>query len=255
MIHLRSQKEITVIEYAGRIIAQTFEKLIPLAEEGVSTKELDAEAEEFIRKKGARPAFKGYRGFPASVCTSINEEVVHGIPSDRRLKNGDLISIDLGVEKDGFFADAALTLGVGKIGKAAQNLIKIAQLSLLNGIAKARPGERISDISHSIERTAHRGNFSVIREYVGHGIGTELHEEPPIPNYGEPHRGPRIKKGMVLAIEPMLCMGSWKTEVLKDGWTVATKDRKLSVHFEHTVAVTDGGPRILTLWQKKNLLQ
>lgn len=254
MIYLRSQKEIAAIECAGKILTQTIEKLIPLVKKGTSTKELDIVAEGFIRKRRGKPAFKGYRGFPASICTSINEEVVHGIPSKRRLKEGDLVSIDLGIEKDGFFADAAITLGVGRMAKTAQNLIKVTWLSLWNGIWKARPGRRISDISHSIQQTAEGKNFGVIREFVGHGIGTKIHEEPPIPNYGEPHRGPRIKSGMVLAIEPMICVGSWKTEILKDGWTVVTKDRKLSAHFEHTVVVTDRGPRVLTLWQKKNPL-
>jgi methionyl aminopeptidase len=248
MIHLRSEKEIMAIGSAGRIVAQTIEKLIALIKKGINTKELDAQAEEFIRKKGGRPAFKGYRGFPASICTSINEEIVHGIPSNRKLKEGDLISIDLGVEKDSFFADAAITLGVGRIEKGAQHLIKTAQRALINGINQARVGKRISDISHAIQKTVERQGLAVIREFVGHGIGSEIHEEPPIPNYGKPHRGPRIKSGMVLAIEPMVCAGSWKTEILKDGWTAVTKDRKLSAHFEHTIAITDNGPRILTLW-------
>lgn len=253
MIYLRSQKEIAAIEDAGKIVGLAIEKLLSLVTAGISTSELDIEAEKFIIAQGCKPAFKGYRGFPASICTSVNEEVVHGIPSDRRLKEGDLISIDLGVEKDGFFADAAVTVGIGRIEKDAKKLIEVTWNALLRGIDNARVGNKISDISYAIEQTAKKENFEVIREYVGHGIGTKIHEEPPIPNYGEPNEGPLIKSGMILAIEPMLCMGSWKTKVLKDGWTVITKDRKLSAHFEHTVAVTDEGPRILTLWQKKKL--
>lgn len=253
MIYLRSQREIAAIESAGKIVGLAIEKLISLVTAGKSTIELDIEAEKFIRAQGGKPAFKGYRGFPASICTSINEEIVHGIPSERRLKEGDLISIDLGVEKDGFFADAAVTVGVGRIEKNAQKLIEVTREALLKGIDKARVGNKISDISYAIEQTAGKENFDVVKEYVGHGIGAEIHEDPAIPNYGEPNKGPLIKSGMILAIEPMLCSGSWKTDVLKDGWTVVTKDRKLSAHFEHTVAVTDDGQRILTLWQKKKL--
>lgn len=253
MIYLRSEREITAIEGAGKIVGLAIEKLLSLVRAGISTSELDIQAEKFIISQGGKPAFKGYRGFPASICTSINEEVVHGIPSQRRLEEGDLISIDLGVEKDGFFADAAVTVGIGRIEKDAQKLIEVTWNALLRGIDKARVGNKISDISYAIEQTAKKENFEVIREYVGHGIGTKIHEEPPIPNYGEPNEGPLIKSGMILAIEPMLCSGFWKTDVLKDAWTVITKDRKLSAHFEHTVGVTDEGPRILTLWQKKRL--
>ncbi|MFH1856803.1 MAG: type I methionyl aminopeptidase [Candidatus Omnitrophota bacterium] len=254
MINLRSQAEIENIAIAGEIVAAAIEKIASLIKEGITTKELDAEAESFIIKKGARPAFKGYRGFPAAICASINEEIVHGIPSNRKLRSGDLISIDLGVEKEGFYADAAMTVGVGSIKKDVQGLIEITQIALLNGIKKAQIGNRISDVSYCIQQTVRKAGFDVIREFVGHGIGTKLHEEPPIPNYGELNKGPRIKNGMVLAIEPMVCEGHWKTEILKDGWTVVTKDRKLSAHFEHTIVVTKNGPRILTLWQKKKLL-
>lgn len=254
MIHLRSENEIRALECAGKIVAQTFDELMPEIKKGVSTKELDERAEKLVKEKGGQPAFKGYRGFPAALCTSINEEIVHGIPSDRRLKEGDLISIDLGVEKDGFFADAALTVGIGQISEEAKKLIKITWVCLLNGINKTVAGNRIADISYSVQQTAEKAGFNVVREFVGHGIGTKIHEEPPIPNYGRPKRSPRIKKGMILAIEPMVCSGSWKTEILKDGWTAVTRDRKIAAHFEHTVAVTGSGPRILTLWQKKKLL-
>lgn len=253
MIYLRSQREIAAIESAGKIVGEAIERLVSLVTAGISTIELDVAAEKFIRAQSGKPAFKGYRGFPASICASINEEIVHGIPSERRLKEGDLISIDLGVEKNGFFADAAVTVAVGKIEKSAQKLIEVTHEALFKGIDKAKVGNKISDISYAIEQAAKKENFDVVREYVGHGIGTKIHEDPAIPNFGEPNKGPLIKKGMILAIEPMLCGGSWETDVLKDGWTVVTKDRKLSAHFEHTIAVTDEGPRILTLWQKKKL--
>jgi methionyl aminopeptidase len=213
---------------------------------GVMTKEIDEFAESFIRSKGAKPAFKGYRGYPSSVCTSINEQVVHGIPSSTKLRNGDIISLDIGVNYRGFFGDAALTMPVGTIGKEAERLVAVTERALRAGMERAVAGNRISDISASIQRCAESEGFSVVRTFVGHGIGRELHEEPQIPNYGRPGEGPEIREGMTLAIEPMVNAGGWEVSILKDGWTAVTKDRKLSAHFEHTVAVTKNGLKILT---------
>ena len=214
---------------------------------GITTADLDRLAEDIIKKNGARPLFKGYCGFPASICTSINEEVVHGIPSLRLLKSGDIISIDIGAEKNGYCGDAAVTLPVGEVDAEALRLLQVTEASLYKGIEQAVVGNRLTDISHAIQTHAEGNGFSVVREYVGHGIGKQMHEDPKVPNYGMPGRGPRLVSGLVLAIEPMVNMGTHHVEVLQDNWTVVTKDRKWSAHFEHTVAVTDDGPRILTV--------
>jgi len=200
-----------------------------------------------MRKNGGSPAFKNYKGYPANICTSINEVVVHGIPSTRRLKEGDLLSVDAGVKYKDHYADAAVTIGIGKIGKEASNLLKITEDALYEGIEKARPGNRLTDISYSIQNLVESNSFNVVRAFVGHGIGTSIHEEPEIPNYGKPGNGPRLEAGMVLAIEPMVNAGTFDVEVLEDGWTVATKDRRLSAHFEHTIVIRKNGPEILTI--------
>lgn len=236
-----------VIRASGRITARVIQKLTKVAKAGISTAEIDHLAEELIRKENAIPAFKGYRGFPASVCTSVNEEIVHGIPGERKLQESDIISIDLGVNLEGYFSDAAVTLAVGRVGPGVRRLLKVTRDALLAGIKQAQPDKHLSDISHAVQSLVERNGFSVVRDFVGHGIGRNLHEEPEIPNFGKPNAGPRLKKGMVLAIEPMVNMGSWELEVLGNGWTAVTKDRRPSAHFEHTVAVTENGPQILTL--------
>jgi len=213
---------------------------------GITTRELDQMAYRFIRKNRARPSFKGYRGFPASICASVNEEVVHGIPGGRVLKSGDIISVDLGVIYEGYQGDAAFTMGVGEIDRLARDLIAATEASLYAGIEQARPGNRLGDVSAAIEREASSRGFAVVREYVGHGIGRQMHEDPPIPNFGTPGEGPLLRQGMTMALEPMVNIGDWRTKVLKDNWTVVTLDGSLSAHFEHTVAITANGPEILT---------
>jgi len=246
MIVIRSDEEIETIGKAGRILAETLEKLKSHVKAGVRTKELDKIAREEIIKRNGYPAFKGYKGFPGNICTSINETVVHGIPSDKKLKNGDIISIDVGVKFRDYFADAAVTVGVGKIGDAAKKLLEVTEKALYIGIENAMPGRRLSDISASIQAFVESNGFSVVRAFVGHGIGTTIHEEPEIPNFGKPGTGPRLEPGMVLAIEPMVNAGTFEVEILEDGWTTVTKDRRLSAHFEHTIAITIDGAEILT---------
>ena len=240
---------------AGRMVGDLLEVLKAAVEPGVSTLELDHLAQETITKLGGKPAFKGYRGFPRSICTSINEEVVHGIPSKRRLEKGDIVGIDVGVMAQGYYADAAVTVPVKEISPQAQDLLQVTELALWQGISMARPGNRLSDISHAVQKTVEKHGYSVVREFVGHGIGTELHEPPQIPNFGAPGFGPVLKAGMTLAIEPMVNLGVAQVEILPDGWTAVTKDRKLSAHFEHTIAVTEDGPEILTECLKKNSSQ
>jgi methionyl aminopeptidase len=247
MIILKSNREIDLMREAGRIVALALEKMRTSVKPGITTADLDRIAEEVITENGARPLFKGYGGFPASICASVNEEVVHGIPSLRLLNSGDIISIDIGAEKNGYCGDAAVTLPVGEVSEEALNLLQVTKTALEKGIEKACPGNRLSDISHAVQSYAESHGFSVVREYVGHGIGTKMHEDPKVPNFGPPGRGPRLETGMVLAIEPMVNQGTYQVEVLQDGWTVVTRDRKLSAHFEHTVAVTDNGPEILTV--------
>lgn len=247
MIILKSKEEIAGIERACKITAEALERLEEIIKPGVSTQELDEFAEEFIVGKGGRPAFKGYKSYPKTLCTSINNQVVHGIPSDVAIiKEGDILSIDLGVFLDGFYGDAAITLPVGKVNSEAERLIRVTEEALYMGIGEAVIGNRLSDISHAIQAHVEEAGFSVVTAFVGHGIGRSLHEEPQVPNFGRPGQGPRLVKGMTLAIEPMVNMGGSETLVLEDGWTAVTKDGSLSAHFEHTVAVTNNGPLILT---------
>ncbi len=229
-----------------RIVAEALEGIREKVAPGVTTRELDEFAESFIRSKGATPAFKGYRNYPSSVCTSVNEQVVHGIPSSTKLKKGDILSLDIGVYYKGFYGDAAVTLPVGEISVQARKLMRVTEQALEAGLEKAMDGNRLFDISSAIQRHAESEGFSVVRNFVGHGIGRELHEEPQIPNYGKPGEGPKLLEGMTLAIEPMINAGGWEVDILGDGWTAVTKDRSLSAHFEHTVAITKNGCDILT---------
>jgi methionyl aminopeptidase len=247
MIILKSKSEIDKMRVACRIVAEVLQELRQAVRPGITTLELDAIAERGIRARGALPAFKGYRGFPNSLCVSINEQVVHGIPSKRRLREGDIVGLDLGAKWDGYYGDAAITVPVGEISAEAQRLVTVAQGALYAGISEVKPGKHLSDISHAIQTYAERHGYSVVRTFVGHGIGTALHEEPQVPNFGPPGRGPRLKAGMVLAIEPMVNIGDADVEILDDGWTVVTADGQLSAHFEHTVAITEEGAEILTV--------
>jgi methionyl aminopeptidase len=248
VIIYKSHDEIERMRVAGRITAGTIERVLAAVRPGVSTAELDAVAESYIREQGATPAFKGYRGFPASICASINNEIVHGIPSRTRvIRERDLVSLDFGSVWDGFVGDSAVTVVVGEAPSAeAEKLVRVTEEALEAGIAQIRPGGRLSDISHAVQQVAEGAGFSVVREYVGHGIGRSLHEEPPVPNYGTPGKGFKLTEGLVLAIEPMVNVGGYATRLLPDGWTVVTEDGSLSAHFEHTVAVTAEGPWVLT---------
>jgi len=246
MIILKSRMELDVMREAGRIVALTHQELAKAIKPGVTTKELDELAETFIRSKGALPSFKGYGGFPGSICTSVNEELVHGIPGKRTLQEGDIISIDIGACLEGYHGDSAWTYAVGKISEEDQRLMRVTEESLYKGLEKAIPGERLSDISHAIQVHAEAAGFSIVREYVGHGVGQSLHEDPQIPNYGPPGRGPRLKPGMVLAIEPMVNAGERYVRTLEDNWTVVTVDGKNCAHYEHTIAITEDGYEILT---------
>jgi len=246
MIIVKSSREIEQLKRSNAIVAEVFEKLKKMIEPGITTKELDQVAEEYILLKGGRPAFKGYRGFPATLCISINEEVVHGIPGQRRLKEGDIISLDVGVNFVGYFGDAAITLPVGEVDPEAKRLLEVTEKALYIGIEIAKRGNRLFDISYAIQRWVESHGFSVVRDFVGHGIGKDLHEEPQIPNFGAPHQGPRLEKGMVFALEPMVNEGTYEVRILSDGWTVVTADGKRSAHFEHTVAITEDGAEILS---------
>jgi methionyl aminopeptidase len=246
MIILRSDEEIGQIRKAGLIVALVLDKLKNCAKPGVETRELDRIALEEILKNKGLPAFKDYKGYPANICVSINEGVVHGIPSKEKLKDGDIVSIDVGVKCGNYFADAAITVGAGAVSDAARKLMKVTEESLYRGIENARPGKRLSDISANVQECVEANGFSVVRSFVGHGIGEKIHEEPEIPNFGKPNKGPRLESGMILAIEPMVNEGGCEVEILDDGWTAVTKDRLLSAHFEHTVAVRDGSAEILT---------
>lgn len=248
MIVLRTPAEIAVMREAGHLVALVLAELGRAAAPGVATSELDLLAERMIRQAGAVPAFKGYRGFPASICASINEQVVHGIPGPRVLREGDLLSLDVGVKLRGYFGDAALTVPVGGAATGlAARLLETGRGALASGITRVVPGGRLGDVSNAIQRFAEGQGFSVVRDYVGHGIGQAMHEDPQVPNFGLAGQGPVLKAGMVLAIEPMVNAGTHEVECLADGWTVVTRDGLPSVHFEHTVAVTDEGPEILTL--------
>jgi methionyl aminopeptidase len=247
VIVCRSAAELERMRDAGRLVAEVLTELAAHVRPGVTTADLDAMAEQRIAKAGATPAFKGYHGYPATICASINEEVIHGIPSGRRILNeGDIISIDVGVSLNGYYGDSAITLPVGQVSEEAARLLRVTEESLYKAIERVRPGNRISDIGHAVQHHVEAHGFSVVREFVGHGIGQRMHEEPQVPNYGEPGRGPRLSEGMVLAIEPMVNAGKPAVKVLADNWTAVTRDGSLSAHFEHTVAVTADGPWILT---------
>lgn len=247
MIIYRSPKEIDKIRMSCELVAKTVQHLLPMVEPGVSTAELDRTAEAYIRRGGGVPAFKGYRGFPATLCTSINAEVVHGIPSKtRKLKDGDIIGIDCGAIVDGYYGDHAMTIAVGNISEAGRTLLNITREALEVGIAQAKVGNRLSDISHAIQVYGESHGYGVVKAFVGHGIGTALHEEPQVPNFGPPGRGPRLREGMVLALEPMLNVGTADVSILSDNWTVVTADGELSAHFEHTVAVSENGGIVLS---------
>lgn len=245
-IIIKSANEINIMRKAGHIVAAVLEVLAKEVKPGITTGKLDTIASKELERHGAQASFKGYRGFPASICTSVNSEIVHGIPGKRVLQEGDVIAIDVGAIYNGFQGDAAITLGVGKINNEAKKLIATTQGALEAGIAAATEGAHLSDISAAIQSYAEGDNFSTVREYVGHGIGREMHEKPEIPNYGPPGQGPILKKGMTLALEPMINAGDWRTKVLPNHWTVVTADGSLSAHFEHTIAITNGKPEILT---------
>ena len=246
MIILRSKDEIREIRKAGSILARTLEKLTKYAKAGVQTKELDAIARDEIIRLDGYPAFKDYKGFPANICVSLNETVVHGIPSDRKLRDGDIVSIDVGVRFRDYCADAAITVGVGRISEQSAKLIEVTRKALCIGIENARPGRHLTDMSHAIQQFVESNGLSVVRALVGHGIGTKIHEEPEIPNFGKPGMGPVLEPGMVLAIEPMVNAGTFEVETLADGWSIVTQDRKPSAHFEHTIVITAKGAEILT---------
>ncbi|MCX5720231.1 MAG: type I methionyl aminopeptidase [Nitrospirae bacterium] len=251
MIILKSPEEIEKMEQACQIVAMTLNALKGMVSPGITTEEIEKVADASIRSNNAIPAFKGYRGYPASICTSINDEVIHGIPSKRVLRDGDILSIDIGVYKDGFYGDGAVTFPVGRIDSDVERLLRVTEESLYIGIDRARVGNRVSDISYSIQRHVESNGFSVVRAFVGHGIGRDLHEEPQIPNFGLQGRGPRLREGMTLAIEPMVNAGGYEVLILNDGWTAVTVDGKPSAHFEHTILVTQDNPVILTKINKK----
>ena len=246
MIVIKSKREIDIMKKAGYIVAKTHALLKEEIAAGITTEEIDRLAEEFIEKENATPAFKGYQGFPATVCVAKNEVVVHGIPDSTRLESGDIIGLDIGAIYDGYYGDAARTLSVGEVKPEAEKLLTTTQAALNEGILRAKVDNRLSDISNAIQTHVEAEGYSVVRDFVGHGIGSKMHEAPQIPNFGKAGRGPRLKPGMALAIEPMVNVGTYEVETLDDGWTVVTKDRKLSAHFENTVVVTKEGPEILT---------
>jgi methionyl aminopeptidase len=246
VITLKNEHQIDLMRKAGQIVAETHRLLSKMIAPGVTTQELDQAAEKFIRSRGALPAFKGYNGFPATICASINEEVVHGIPGLRKLENGDIISIDIGAVKNGYYGDSAATYPVGEVSEEKLRLISVTKEALMEGIKQGVIGNRLTDISHAIQLYVEGHGFSVVRDYVGHGIGQAMHEEPQVPNFGKPGHGPRLTKGMTLAVEPMVNIGTYKVRTLLDNWTVVTKDGQCSAHFEHTIAITEGGPEILT---------
>jgi methionyl aminopeptidase len=247
MIVCRSQSEIARLRRANQLVAEVLARLKAMVAPGVTTMDLDVEAEALVRAAGAVPAFKGYHGYPATVCASVNEQVVHGIPSRKPLERGDIVSIDMGAVLDGYFGDCAVTVPVGTVAPAAEELLKVTEESLFRGIDAVRPGARVSDIGAAVQKHVEAAGFSVVREFVGHGIGTALHEEPQIANYGPGGKGPRLAEGMVLAIEPMVNAGQPEVKVLSDGWTAVARDGSLSAHFEHTVVVSPDGCEILTL--------
>ncbi|MDA2342398.1 type I methionyl aminopeptidase [Bacillus cereus] len=246
MIICKTPREIEIMREAGSIVALTHQELKQHITPGITTKELDQIAEKTIQKYGATPSFKGYNGFPGSICASVNEELVHGIPGKRKLKEGDIISIDIGAKYNGYHGDSAWTYPVGNISESVQKLLDVTEKSLYLGLEQVKPGERLSNISHAVQTHAEENGFSIVREYVGHGIGQDLHEDPQIPHYGPPNRGPRLKPGMVICVEPMVNQGRRYVKTLSDDWTVVTVDGKWCAHFEHTIALTEAGYEILT---------
>ncbi|MBI2885072.1 MAG: type I methionyl aminopeptidase [Candidatus Omnitrophica bacterium] len=252
MIELKTAQELVHMRQAGAVVAKMLQAAAQAVAPGVKTKTLDDVAARVIEQAGAQPAFKGYRGYPATICVSINDEVVHGIPGHRAIREGDVVSIDAGAKVAGYYADAAITVAVGAVPQASQRLINVTKDALAKGIAQALPANRLGDISHIVQGVVEGAGLSIVRDFVGHGIGRALHEDPPIPNFGLPNQGPRLKPGMVLAIEPMVTIGGWEVEVLADGWTAVTKDHSLAAHFEHTVAITEHGPEILTQLESWN---
>ncbi len=246
-IIIKSDDEIAIMREAGSILAEVLEILAAEVRPGLNVKNLDTIAQDEFKRRNVVPTFLGYLGYPACVCVSINDEIVHGIPVDRTLHEGDIVSLDLGATHRGFVADAALTVGVGRIGQEEQRLIDVTYQALRAGIQAMRPGARLGEVSHAIQTSAERAGYSLVREYVGHGVGRDMHEEPQVPNFGPPDRGPVLRKGMVLALEPMVNVGDWRTKKHDDQWTVSTLDGSLSAHFEHTIAITEGEPEVLTL--------
>lgn len=246
MVRIRSPREIALIEASNKIVARTLDLLEAQVKPGVSLLDLDRLAEDFIRSQDARPAFKGYLGYPSTLCLSVDDVVVHGIPRDRDLEEGQIVGIDCGVEKDGYYGDSARTFAVGKVDQEKKKLMEITRESLYKGIEQARPGNYVSDIGHAVQSYVEAHGYSVVRELVGHGIGTDLHEDPQVPNYGNPKQGYRLREGMCIAIEPMINAGKKDVYTAGDGWTVLTKDGRPSAHFEHTVVIESGGPRILS---------
>ncbi len=245
-ISIKTSQELQILRDAGKILSEIIQDLKRSLKSGITTQEIDGKAEDLMKRKGVVPAFKGYRGFPGCVCVSVNDEVVHGIPGSRLLCDGDIVSIDVGIIYRDYYSDTAVTVGMGEVGKALRHLLEVTYQSLYEGIKEARVNNHVSDISHAIQEFVESHDLSVVRDFVGHGIGKNLHEDPEIPNFGPPHTGPLLKEGMVFAIEPMVNLGTWQTKISSDGWTVRTADGKPSAHFEHTIAIAVGGPEILT---------
>jgi len=247
MIVYKSREEIDKMRRAGRIVATTIDAVLEKVRTGISTRALDEVAERVIRKEGATPSFLGYRGYPASICASLNDQIVHGIPGERIIEEGDILSLDFGAIWEGFHGDSAVSVIVGKASSSeAEKLVRVTEEALKAGISQIKAGGHLSDIGHAVQQVAEGAGFSVVREYVGHGIGQHLHEDPQVPNYGSPGRGPVMREGLVIAIEPMVNSGGWETVLMPDKWTVVTADGSLSAHFEHTIAITDDGPEVLT---------
>ncbi len=247
MISIKSPREIEIMRRSGKITAKTLTVLIAAAKPGVTTGELDRLAEQTIRSMGGIPTFQGYHGYPSTICASVNEEVVHGMPGDRTLANGDLLSIDIGTTLDGYVSDSAITIPIGTVSDEAKRLMRVTQECLMLGIAEMDVGKTLGDIGFAVQKHAEENGYGVVRALVGHGVGKKMHEDPQVPNYGTPATGTKLRAGLVLAVEPMITQGTWEVETLEDGWTVVTEDGKLAAHFEHTIAVTEEGPKILTL--------
>ena len=247
MITIKSPREIEIMRRSGKITAKTLTTLMAVAKAGMTTAELDRIADESIRSMGGVPTFIGYNGYPSAICTSVNDEVVHGMPGPRALREGDVLSIDIGTTLEGYVSDSAVTIAIGTPSEAAERLMRVTQECLMLGIAQMQAGNHLGDIGHAVQQHAEANGYGVVRALVGHGIGRKMHEDPQVPNYGQPGTGPVLRTGLVLAVEPMITEGTWQVETLEDGWTVVTQDGKLAAHFEHTIAITDDGPKILTL--------